>query len=460
MFCSKCGNALNGNEKYCMRCGNLVKLPETAVVAVEVPAVEEEKVVCPAEPQTGVAVAEIVLEKAVFEPQQAETVLVEKEPEQTEVPAQAEPLVFAPAQAELVAEAPAAVLPEFIQSPSPVTEAPVYTYDEEPSVVPKKKKSKSKIIAIVSIILVLVIAVGTVGVVFGIPYFKYVKAKELLEQGEFDQAKDAFFKLDGFMDSEELAKEALYRKAGKFFEEGKYKDAYKIYKELKDYEDTQEKTAECIYAWVDALFEIGSATSSAEFKDTVKLTEEHYKTVYNTIREQIDSHTDFDYWDDSWFNTENSQTLCNILEALPYDYEETARYKKLFGIFSSSEIHPLAEYIPDNLDYFESVWDIEVVKDFLTINDSLEGFLVGYWTDNDGYFLSFEQNSPGISTNFNIPWVEEPDGTKYYDIVDNIFMWTDYNNQELAKVFKITVVDFNTIKVYSYKNNRTYTLTR
>jgi hypothetical protein len=89
-------------------------------------------------------------------------------------------------------------------------------------------------------------------------------------------------------------------------------------------------------------------------------------------------------------------------------------------------------------------------------------FLDGYWETSDGkYYLSFYENDEGgTSTTYNLPWVEEPSGTVYFNIENLIYIYEDANGNELAKVYRFTITDFNTISVYCYKDSRTYKLYR
>ena len=77
------------------------------------------------------------------------------------------------------------------------------------------------------------------------------------------------------------------------------------------------------------------------------------------------------------------------------------------------------------------------------------------------YYLRFEESDNGGTTSWhNLPSVSKPSGTMYYNIEGMIYYWQDANSNNLAKVFRFTIVDYSTIKVYSYKNGLSYTLYR
>ena len=71
----------------------------------------------------------------------------------------------------------------------------------------------------------------------------------------------------------------------------------------------------------------------------------------------------------------------------------------------------------------------------------------------------YEDEDESTYSEFDLPWVPEPYGTKYYCIEDLIYYWDD-DDSHLAKVFRFEMLDFDTMEVYCYKNNRTYTLYR
>lgn len=248
-----------------------------------------------------------------------------------------------------------------------------------------------------------------------------------------------------------------YHQAGSAFERQDYEKAYTLYHKLDDYKNSESKIDDCIYRWADYILRTGNNTEAIHFKNDVMLNSSHYQTIYSSIWSNIDSNTKFSYWN----NTEKARTVYTMLQVLPTSYEDTGELLKLFKVVSNGDINS-SKYIRENKSFLETVWPIEFIQDFLTSDARISYFLEGHWTtSSNGYYLTFyESENGGTSSEYNLPWVYEPAGTKYYDIRDLVYMYIDANSKELAKVYKFTINDFNSISVFCYKNNRTYKLYR
>lgn len=98
-----------------------------------------------------------------------------------------------------------------------------------------------------------IIAVGIiVAVVAGntiVPEAQYRQAEQLMQTGEYSQAKVIFEKLGTFKDSvllaEECQKEGLYTAAEGEMKNGNYQEAKSIFEQLADFKDSSDKQLEC-----------------------------------------------------------------------------------------------------------------------------------------------------------------------------------------------------------------------
>ena len=148
-----------------------------------------------------------------------------------------------------------------------------------------------------------------------------------------------------------------------------------------------------------------------------------------------------------------------MLKMLPSTYQNTSTLLKLFNILGANSGN-YNELFRNNKTLMRQCWSFEFIQDIAKSDNAIAKFLEGYWTGS-GYYLQFYENEDGgTSCRYNLPWVSQPYGTKYYDIEGLIFYWEDANDNKLAKVYRFEIVDFDTIRVYCYKDGRTYTLTR
>ncbi len=258
------------------------------------------------------------------------------------------------------------------------------------------------------------------------------------------------------------ANKESYEAACTALDNGNYKTAYEAFIALDGYEDSNDKIDDCIYEWVDYILDNGTTADAESFKNTVRLSNSHHSTIYTKITNEINAHNDFDYWDDYWYDTDKSTVIYNLLQSLPSSYQDNTNLSRLFKALSNGDVHPVADYIRNNKVFLESVWYLGLVQNFLTQDDMIYAFLEGYWETADGeYYLNFYQDDEGgTSSSHDLPWVEKPSGTMYYGIKSLIYSWEDGDGNSLAKVYRFTITDFNTMTVYCYKDNRTYKLYR
>ena len=111
-------------------------------------------------------------------------------------------------------------------------------------------KKQTKKIVIISLIAVLLIG-GIAGVVFGIPayqtYRSYQSAEQLLQDGQYEEAKNAFWALGEYKDSADKMKECDYQKALQLLKEKKYGEAKELFEQLGDYSDSKSQITSCEY---------------------------------------------------------------------------------------------------------------------------------------------------------------------------------------------------------------------
>lgn len=111
-------------------------------------------------------------------------------------------------------------------------------------------KKQTKYILIISVAALLVIG-GIVGVLFGLPayqtYKSYQSAEQLLQDGQYEEAKNAFWALGEYKDSADKMKECDYQKAKQLLKAKKYNEAKELFEQLGEYSDSKSQVKACEY---------------------------------------------------------------------------------------------------------------------------------------------------------------------------------------------------------------------
>ena len=205
MFCIHCGKQLEDGSRFCQYCGN-AQTPQQAAPAPAAPVAPPPQI--PFDPQV-----------------------------------------------DLYPDAPQ--VPTYQPAPMP-RDANVYADYMAPK--PKKKSKAGLVIALV-LVFVLLIGGGVVGFLAftGIRAEAYLAAEDLLEQGDYDGALEAFRELGNFDDAAQRAEELEelqeeYDEALELLEDGDYDEAYEAFCDLGDYKDAAERASEsCLNAALELL---------------------------------------------------------------------------------------------------------------------------------------------------------------------------------------------------------------
>lgn len=182
----------------------------------------------------------------------------------------------------------------------------------------EQKKKRRKRICITSIISATVTAVlAAAAVFFGIPYYTYRTACNDLNTGRYDDAHQAFLELDGFMDSEILAKEALYQKACKYEKDKNYQNAIAIFEQLSGYKDSGDKIHPCMYGYIQQHL---SSTNLTTYNYICSLIDASYRDAEDIYEELYGWRVNVLGWNSDLYSSEyqveiskNSPVYCHII---------------------------------------------------------------------------------------------------------------------------------------------------
>ena len=104
----------------------------------------------------------------------------------------------------------------------------------------RKRKKKKRIIMSASIASVAVLtAIAVLFVTVFLPMIRYSNARKLLNDKKYDEAIEAFEKMNDYKDSQEMVSESKYKKALSLKEEGLYEEACDILSGLNDYKESK-----------------------------------------------------------------------------------------------------------------------------------------------------------------------------------------------------------------------------
>ncbi len=163
----------------------------------------------------------------------------------------------------------------------------------------------------------------------------------------------------------------------------------------------------------------------------------------------------------------------------PYDAARKAIYGRAIQLYESGNLTSAASHFSIIRDYsrtedyltlckaheyevsLEDLWKLRGFADanqLLLTQDYLCQFLMGHWTtSNDTYYCTMESGTNGFDYYFsyNLPW--QYNGN--FQIVDGIYQ-VFHNGGSPQNEFRFTIVSWDRIQVYCYKNGSTYYLNR
>lgn len=288
-----------------------------------------------------------------------------------------------------------------------------------------KRKStflRKAMIAVVACLLILPVAVA---VVSRHPHWSYLDAFTLLENGQYQQAYQAFSALGTYQDSEQLASDAAMQ-------------------------------------WVLQTLDTSDLFSAHKIRDTVSLNAEQSQIVYQKIcnTDVYTYSTDSQGYEDSTYHCNDFQVRRLLLDTL--DANSCANIPELRDLFSNVSITHLRYSVLNHRDLLETLWHIPVVQNIVRNRFCITEWLYGEWITMDcRYYLKFYANSSGgTDSEYNVPWMSEPPGADYFTIQNLTYSWADKNDEILQDVYRFTLLEPDKIEVYSFLNQKTYTMIR
>ncbi len=172
---------------------------------------------------------------------------------------------------------------------------------------------------------------------------EYNYALKLEEAGEFAEAKLIFVSLDIYADSKTRAQACAYSEAKEALENKKFKQASKLFKELNDYGDSKEMVKECSYRQAISLMEEKDYKSAIEILTTIR--------KYSDSKDKI-LEAKYMYVTDN-FDKKNKTTVKYLNELTTAEYRNSADLRQ--ELLGSSQV--MSEDIKAFVNY--STTDLE-----------------------------------------------------------------------------------------------------
>ena len=406
-FCPNCGTALAPEQKFCPNCGTPVAAPQPVTTS----------------------------------------------------PIQ-QPVTTSPAQS-----APNTVTP----APQPVTFVPA----QQPSATgalpsqPPKKSAKKAAIIVGAVVLALVLIAGIAVLAVSIGKQKqYNTALEAISQSSYREAVEILEPLaeKDYKDSAELLNSSKYHLADEYLKDEEYKTALEVFEKIKAYKDSGEKIIEC---------KVGIANNciaANDFESLNKLIDgdSDYKSFVLTrispenkiaYVKYFAAQNKLDYTTLPKFNT-SAEVQLTFMENIRFSGTYYKNLKKLYTY--TSAITSAKSYNAGFKKYLKkliAMWNFKPVQALMQSDDCLVKFMAGNWqTYGNTYYYKFTYADNGsVSSVYSM---DSYAGYGSYKITNRQIVFINAKTKAEKAAFKITFVNANLIKLYSYKDKITYTLAR
>jgi hypothetical protein len=337
----------------------------------------------------------------------------------------------------------------------------------------------------------------------------YLKAHNYLSLGQYDDAIEQFKSLGDYSDSAEMVKESTLQKATEMYSDKatkedaillletigsygdadklalswrydfasysqsalRYEQAFKYFASVPGYKDADEKRLEVLDTWIDSC--LSTYEGAAEkLMSVVPHNDDLYNEIYKVAKERLmasvvknTSKIDDGLWS-VYYNITygiRSESFEYFMNQLPssYDYsDEMAAFVRACnkGIEAEKELFSDKKTVKALYDNFPAIRDCFETGGFSYL------FFYGNWTTSDGaYYLRWEDSKDEnymVWCSYTLPAPAKTGREAYWGLYDHTMVWLDKENNVVSKLYDFEFVDYDTMRVHCYQNDRTYTLTR
>lgn len=343
----------------------------------------------------------------------------------------------------------------------------------------KEKIRKKKITIFITIFL----AIGTViACIYGFviqPSQKYNSAMQLYNESKYTEAAAIFNELENYKNSIDY-----YKKCEEIISQGILDEAIKLIDDKK-YSEAIEKISTVTYEGYTSnvtetkMVLVKKVLKDEDYKTIISLIENSDEEYGNLVKNNISNkqknifvdyirkNNKLSYYSMDAFNNSAKKQI-DLMKKISYSESYYTNLNSLYGYIKAIKDADNYKYgFKENLDNIKSLWSFEPTQELMQSDDCIKYFLVGKWytDDGDGYtydehYIEFYYNDKdGISTQYNIPYTDDSD-FQYYDIRNMKYVYTRDKDDKTKDNYKLTLLSADSMKVYSYKDGKTYTVYR
>lgn len=287
--------------------------------------------------------------------------------------------------------------------------------------------------------------------------YRYAIAK--MNSGQLDSARDMFTALKSYSDSETMAMECDYRKAIGLLRETQYTQATILFTELakNSYRNSETMKQEAEYQHAKAIFqEFVEADSEARKYKPIQPALDLLKSLgnYSDSAQLLEEVKNEIYLEGQRIFAENLTNgyqdlyYLNFYFSMIWDYLDSSLYLRISNTIYNGES------LRWQYNSLMELWDTTPGRLVILSDLYISYFLEGKWRGDGCYFEIWEEGD-SMPCSYDFPWNMK---SGYYKI-ENLEFYQEHNN-EWDKQFLMVVIDKDLMMIFSYKNGKTYMLSR
>ncbi len=200
----------------------------------------------------------------------------------------------------------------------------------------------NKTVSIAGVTIIVLIIIGITLYVTTIqPNTEYNQAMRLLQNKQYFEAQQAFKKMAGYKDSEDMSKEAIYLYASELKNNGQYIDAVEQFRTIEEYKDSKDLIQESIYTYANELFEVGQYEEAIEQFNEIQ----SYKDSEDKIDEVI-----YEYATELLDNKEYSKAAEQFLKLDNYK-DSKDKVIEIYNLFGENDVVYFGKYNEEPIEW-------------------------------------------------------------------------------------------------------------